>query len=98
MGTRINTKKRNITQAAEIVVQSLESRRMLSATLDEGTWTIELDDNKSHTIKIDYAPKNADKLRALIDGKVIATASISEIDYIEIYGGAGNDKIIIDAN
>src|SRR3954470_311307 len=97
MGTRLHHSAQ-LNRAARAVIESLEQRRMLAVTLDESSWIIEADDNKPHTIKIDYAPTNHNKLRALIDGKVAGTTAISDIAWIQVYGGGGNDKITIDVD
>ncbi|HEV8605386.1 MAG TPA: beta-propeller domain-containing protein [Tepidisphaeraceae bacterium] len=93
MGTRIESGRRSIARAAEMVVQRLEERRMLSATLDEGTWTIDVDDDRNHVISVDVSPTNASKLKLTIDGKIIGSVLIADLESVEIYGGAGDDKI-----
>ena len=90
MGSR-NTKPA-VAQAAEMVVQRLEERRMLSVTLDEGTWTIDTEDDRSHVISVDLNAAKT-KLQVTIDGKTAGSVLIADIDSVEIDTWAGNDKI-----
>jgi len=94
-----NGKKRRETvwRAAEMAVQRLEARRLLSATLEDGSWEIETDDDLAHTITIDTVPNKPSRLRALIDGEVVGTVNKADVDWVDIYGGDGDDKIVIDA-
>src|SRR5258706_7616038 len=98
MEARLTKHRRPINRATDFVLQSMEARRMLSATLEDGVWTIEADNDKNHTITVDIHPTNSAKLRAVIDGKVVGTALRDEIDWVEIYGGEGDDKITFDVN
>ncbi|HEV8379349.1 MAG TPA: hypothetical protein VGP99_10905, partial [Tepidisphaeraceae bacterium] len=81
MGAR---QKQAVARAAEMVIQRLEERRMLSATLEEGTWTIEAEDDRNHIISVDVSPTNSSKLKLTIDGKVIGSVLISDLDSVEI--------------
>src|SRR5947207_2720061 len=82
-----------VTHAAEMVVQRLEERRMLSVSLDDGIWTIAAGDDRNHVIVVDVLPTNTKKLRATIDGKVAGTVAIADVDSVEIDSGGGDDKI-----
>jgi uncharacterized secreted protein with C-terminal beta-propeller domain len=93
MGARIKSGRRDIVRAAEAVVQRLEERRMLSATLDEGTWTIEVDDDRNHVISVDVSPNNPSKLKLTIDGKIIGSVLIADLESVQIVGGSGADQI-----
>src|SRR5207249_3177525 len=53
MGSRNLKKSAAVAKAVEMVVQRLEERRMLSVTLDDGTWTIDTEDNRNHVISVD---------------------------------------------
>ncbi|HEV8290907.1 MAG TPA: hypothetical protein VGP94_03255, partial [Tepidisphaeraceae bacterium] len=82
-----------VARAVEMVVQRLEERRMLSAVLEDGIWYVEADDDQSHVITIELNPKNPAKIRAVIDGQVIGSVAIADIDWVEVYGGDGDDRI-----
>src|SRR4051812_24169807 len=86
-------RKKAIAQATEVVIQRLEERRMLSVSMEDGIWYVEADDDKNHVITIDVNPRNDQKIRALIDGKVVGSVAIDDIDWVEIYGGGGDDVI-----
>src|SRR5205085_11820037 len=93
MGTR-NPKKPAVAvaQAAEMVVQRLEERRMMSVTLDEGTWTIATENDKNHVISVDLNAVKT-KLLVTIDGKASGSVLIADVESVEIDSGAGDDKI-----
>ena len=93
MGARHQKIQAAVAQAAEMVIQRLEERRMLSVYLEDGIWYVEADDDQNHVITIELSPSNPKKIRAVIDGEVAGTIAISQIDWVEVYGGAGNDKI-----
>src|SRR5947209_1824061 len=92
MRTGINTSRRNIATAAEMIVQRLEERRMLSATLEDRIWTIVTDNDRNHVISVDVNPANT-KLKVTIDGKAAGSVLIADIDSVEIDSAAGDDKI-----
>jgi len=75
-----------------MVIQRLEERRMLSVTLDEGTWVIETEDDRSHVISVDLNAART-KLQVTIDGKAAGSVAIADVDSVEIDCGGGNDKI-----
>src|SRR4051812_12258908 len=77
-------------------LECLERRQLLSAAL--GTWTINGSDT-ANSILIDYKPGGLDqprRLRAIIDGEVVSTRSVRGLELIEVFGGAGNDRIVFD--
>src|SRR5213595_3114949 len=81
-----------VAQAAEAVIQRLEERRMLSVSVEDRTWMIATDDDRSHVISVDVNATNT-KLKVTIDGKAAGSVAIADIDSVEIDCGAGDDKI-----
>ena len=93
MGRRDSTKRPAVAEAAEMVIQRLEERRMLSVSLEDGSWYVEIDNNQNHVITIDVNPRNSKMLRALIDNKVAGTVAIDDINCVVVDGGGGNELI-----
>src|SRR3954465_9796441 len=93
MASRYPKKQPAVAQAAEMVIQRLEERRMLSVSLGDGTWDVEIDNNQNHVITIDVNPRNSKMIRALIDNKVAGAVAIDDINCVEIDAGGGNDLI-----
>jgi inhibitor of cysteine peptidase len=77
--------------AARTSLERLEARRLLAAALN--TWTI-TGNSAANAILIDYKPGDSTRLRAWIDGNVVSTRSIKNLDLISVLGGAGNDRIV----
>ncbi len=92
MGARNPKTPAAVAQAAEMVVQRLEERRMLSVMVDDGTWTIAMENDRNHVISVDVNASKT-KLQVTIDGKVAGSVLIADIDSVEIDCGAGDDKI-----
>src|ERR1044071_1634837 len=90
-------RRQAVTSAIAPVIESLEQRRMLDATLDtdQSIWTITLDDpSQAATIEIKSVANN--QITATINGTVVGTISADDVSdgWIEVYGGSGNDKIV----
>src|SRR6267378_3459899 len=92
MGARHQNKLAAVARAAEMVVQRLEERRMLSVSLHEKTWMIEMKDDQNHVISVDLTPSKT-KLQVTIDGKIAGSIAIADIKSVQINGGAGDDNI-----
>ena len=76
MGARNLKKLAAVSQAAEMVLQRLEERRMLSVTLDQGTWTIDTEDDRNHVISVDVNAANTDGRTALDAAKAARYDSV----------------------
>jgi len=79
-------------RAAEAVIERLEERRMLSVTLHEKIWMIEMKDDRNHVISVDLTPSKS-KLQVTIDGKIAGSVAIADLESVQIVGGSGTDQI-----
>jgi hypothetical protein len=78
--------------------EPLEPRRLLSAApapvVPETTWQV-LGGRRADAIVIDVSPDDAATLRATVNGDVVATRAASSVERIEVFGGTGNDDVIV---
>jgi len=76
--------------------EPLETRRMLSGTLQAGVWTVPGGTDADNVIVVDRDPTDATRLRATVDGVVVDTRRESRVQVVRIEGGAGDDTISVD--
>jgi uncharacterized secreted protein with C-terminal beta-propeller domain len=89
MGAR---RKQAVARAAEVVIQRLEERRMLSVSLQENRWLIEMNNDQNHVISVDLNAAKT-KLQVTIDGKLAGSIAVARVKSVRIDGGDGADTI-----
>jgi Ca2+-binding RTX toxin-like protein len=65
---------------------------MLSVSVHDQTWMIEMKGGRNHVISVDLTPAKT-KLQVTIDGKLAGSVAIGHIKSVHINGGGGADKI-----
>src|SRR5688572_18843015 len=78
--------------------QLLESRRLLSATLDAGVWHITGDAARrapADVIFVEPDPQDSGILRATVNGVEVGSANLPDISRIEIDAGRGSDRVTV---
>lgn len=91
----INARVRHL-RASE--VHLLESRRLLSASLEAGIWRITADALRrapDDAIVVEPAPADASVLRAAVNGVEVGTAPLDGLQRVEIDAGRGNDRVTV---
>ena len=93
-------KNNSIQRPATLHLETLESRRLLSATVTKaGVWLIDADDdtnNPDDYITIQLTPDDPQVLQVVINDEIIDTQDIADIRGLRILAGKGNDMVTID--
>ena len=95
---RINRRRIGSRQPQQ-VLERLETRHALAVSFAAGAWTIVGDADAAHcddTIVVERNPANARQLRATVNGIVVDVRSEARTKSIHVFGGAGDDSIVID--
>lgn len=84
-----------VRKAAGIIAEQLEQRCLLSVSLLSGAWTIVGNQTEANQIVVEPARTDASKLQVRINGQIAGQAAKSQVRSIAIYGGDGDDTMII---
>src|SRR5688572_5151396 len=90
-----NSRDRIARAAARAVLETMETRRLMSAvTLTDGVLTLRGDEAAASNLIVDFhAPRGSYRAAA---GEVEQTFAADQVTAIQIFGGDGDDNIYVD--
>ena len=99
MSKRGSLAREVIGQAVRPLVEALEQRQMLSASVEQGVWNIRLDQGdlaaSDNRVVIAVRRNNPSILQCGVNGKVRARVRVSQIDSLRLVMGAGDDQVTL---